>query len=74
MLEIILNLKGAQQLTNKEQKEINGGIPTGCQYQTWEGTSLGNCKASRTEGYNYTFSYGICKAYFCGPILPPPPY
>ncbi|CAH0334484.1 hypothetical protein FVB9288_00067 [Flavobacterium sp. CECT 9288] len=26
MLKNILNLEGAQQLSNKEQKEINGGI------------------------------------------------
>jgi hypothetical protein len=27
MLKNILNLKGAQQLSNNEQKEINGGAP-----------------------------------------------
>lgn len=74
MLKNILNLEGAQLITRVEQKKINGGIPAGCQYQSWEGTSLANCKATRSEGYNYSYSLGICKAYFCGPYVPPPPY
>jgi len=30
MLKNILNLEGAQQLSKKEQKSINGGLPRGC--------------------------------------------
>ena len=30
MLKNILNLEGAQQLSNNEQKEINGGLPVEC--------------------------------------------
>ncbi|MCL9807589.1 hypothetical protein NAT51_18850 [Flavobacterium amniphilum] len=30
MLKNILNLEGSQELTNNEQKAINGGIPQGC--------------------------------------------
>jgi hypothetical protein len=30
MLKNILNLDGAQELNNNEQKKINGGIPQGC--------------------------------------------
>lgn len=74
MLKSILKLEGAQEISVVEQKKINGGIPAGCQYQTWQGTSLANCKATRSEGYNYSYSLGVCKAYFCGPILPPGPY
>ncbi|WP_136667722.1 hypothetical protein [Flavobacterium sp. H122] len=74
MLKNILNMKGAQKLSVSEQKEVNGGIPAGCAYQTWEGSSLENCKTTRSGGYNYSYSLGICKAYFCGPYLPPPPY
>ena len=73
MLKNILNLEGAQELSNKEQKTINGGIPVGCRYQTWPGTSLTDCKTN-VGGYNYSYSAGTCKAYFCGPILPPGPF
>lgn len=74
MLKNILDLDGAQELSGREQKSINGGIPVGCKYQTWQGSSLENCKATKSEGYNYSYSSGICKAYFCGPNIPPPPY
>ena len=73
MLKNILNLDGAHELSNQEQKTINGGIPVGCKYETWAGTSLANCKATRTEGYNYSYSSGTCKAFFCGPSTPPLP-
>ncbi|MFC7774526.1 hypothetical protein [Flavobacterium sp. GCM10027622] len=74
MLKNIVNLIGVQELSASEQKAIIGGIPAGCRYQTWPGTSLANCMATKSEGYNYTYSNGTCKAYFCGPIIPPPPY
>ena len=74
MLKDILNLEGAQKLSNIEQKAISGGIPKGCNYQFWEGSSLENCMTTRSEGYDYSFSLGICKAYFCGPYVPPSPY
>ena len=74
MLKNILNLEGAQELSGKEQKKINGGIPVGCRYQTWPGANLADCKATNSGGYNYSFSNGTCKAYFCEPILPPSPY
>ncbi|SEQ16944.1 hypothetical protein [Flavobacterium urocaniciphilum] len=69
MLKNILNVNGAQELSKKEQKEINGGIPAGCTYQTWSGTSLTNCKSTRPGGGNYSYSNGTCKAYFCTPPL-----
>ena len=69
MLNNILNLEGALQLTKSEQKTINGGIPAGCQYQTWPGTSLANCKATGFGGYNFSYSNGVCKAYFCQPPI-----
>ena len=65
MLKNILNLDGAQELSNNEQKAINGGIPVDCYYQNWSGTSLTNCKATRPGGYNYSYSSGKCRAYFC---------
>jgi hypothetical protein len=34
MLKNILNLKGAQQLSKKEQNTINGGGHNGCGYET----------------------------------------
>ena len=43
MLKNILNLDGAQELSNGEQKAINGGIPQGCK-QAWlnpDGTTCG---------------------------------
>lgn len=69
MLKNILNLDGAQQLSKNEQKEINGGVPEGCAYQTW---GLGGpatiplCQSSNPEGYNYHVVNGtFCRAYFC---------
>ena len=58
MLKNILNLEGAQQLSNKEQKQINGGIPYGCK-QAWlneDGTSCG-------QGYYLLVTSG--RAYCC---------
>lgn len=70
MLKNILNLDGAQELSNGEQKAINGGIPIGCAFQYWTGTSLTNCKTTNPGGYSYYYSNGNCRAYFCGsPIL-----
>ncbi len=69
MLKNILNLDGAQQLSSNEQKEINGGIPVNCYYQTWSGTSLTNCKSNKPGGYNYSYTSGTCRAYFCAPPL-----
>ena len=68
MLKNILKLDGAQKLSKNEQKTINGGIPVGCAYQTWPGTSLTFCKSSNDGGYNYSYSNGTCRAYFCNPI------
>ena len=65
MLKNILKLNGAQQLSKNEQKEINGGIPVGCAYKTWSGTSLTNCKSTRPGGFNYSYTSGTCRAYFC---------
>lgn len=49
MLKNILNLKGAQQLSNNEQKEINGGAPQWCGYCSCENGELtfacGNSKS-----------------------------
>ncbi|MEM0576073.1 hypothetical protein [Flavobacterium polysaccharolyticum] len=70
MLKNILNLEGAQQLSNNEQKEINGGIPSGCAYQTWSGGSLANCKVTNPGGFNYSYMSGTCRAFFCSPVDP----
>jgi hypothetical protein len=69
MLKNILKLDGAQQLSKNEQKEINGGIPEGCAYQTWPliGASKTACAANRPGGYNYNrYSTNVCIAFFCG--------
>ncbi|MGH2664559.1 hypothetical protein [Flavobacterium sp.] len=71
MLKNILTLNGVQTLSKKEQKAINGGIPAGCHYETWPGTSLAFCKEN-LGGNNFTYSNGMCKAYFCRTIVPPP--
>lgn len=74
MLKNILNLEDAQELLDHEKKIINGGISKGCKCQFWEGSSLENCMATKSEGHDYYFSAGICKAYFCGSYVPPSPY
>ena len=68
MLKNILKLDGAQQLSKNEQKEINGGIPVGCAYQTWfipPPSSATACKNSNPGGFNYSYTNGTCRAYFC---------
>jgi len=70
MLKNILNLEGAQQLSNNEQKKINGGIPQGCYFITFPGTSLSNCRVDYPNA-SYNSTTHMCKALICEPILTP---
>ena len=61
MLKNILNLNGAQQLNQKEQKNINGGIPANCTLYIYTGMTPADCIA---EGGVYT-STGKCRILEC---------
>jgi hypothetical protein len=62
MLKNILKLDGALALSQKEQKTINGGIPQGCTWVTYPGTSLAEC---RLEYPNASYRAGVCRALAC---------
>ena len=69
MLKNILNLEGAAQLTATEQKKIKGGIPYGCQFVYYPGTSLADCRIDYPNAlFNATTQ--TCKALDCTPINP----
>lgn len=61
MLKNILNLEGAQQLSNNEQRKINGGIPVGCTLFIYTGWTQADCIA---EGGIFT-STGRCRLLVC---------
>ncbi len=54
MLKNILKLDGAQQLSKNEQKEINGGRPFPCRYDS-------DCTATPPAGTIYRCVRGTCK-------------
>ncbi len=62
MLKNILNLEGAQKLSKNEQKTIKGGIPQGCTWVTYPGSSLAEC---RLEYPNASYKAGVCRALAC---------
>jgi hypothetical protein len=66
MLENILNLEGAQQLSKNEQKEINGGIPPGCQLVIRRNVTLFQCNL---EGGTF-YAGGTCRVLVCSPEDP----
>lgn len=59
MLKNILNLDGAQQLTNKEQKEINGGLTGNCYHAAINEDGVVVCE----PGYSFRMMLG--EAYCC---------
>lgn len=63
MKKSILNLKGAQVLTNAEQKNVTGGVGEGCKWITYLGANLAAC---RVEYPNASYFNGKCRAYVCG--------
>jgi hypothetical protein len=65
MLKNILKLEGAQEITQKDQKKINGGIPPNCRWYSYMGNSLAEC---RSEYPNATFNAitCTCRALVCG--------
>lgn len=54
MLKNILNFEGAQQLTNNEQKSINGGLIYACNVDS-------DCKRIPPVGTRYVCIHGACK-------------
>ena len=68
MLKNILNLDGAKQLTATEQKKIKGGIPQGCYFVTYPGTSLANCRVEYPNA-SYSATTHMCRALLCDPII-----
>ncbi len=68
MLKNILNLEGAKQLTSTEQKKIKGGIPYGCSYIIFPGTSLADCRMDYPNAM-YNATTRMCKALVCDPII-----
>ena len=63
MIKNILNLEGAQKLTNEEQKSINGGIGAGpCVNSNKVCTNTGNAGCPRGQGC-FLFDDDITPAY-----------
>ena len=54
MLKNILKIEGAQELNNKEQKSINGGVIYQCRVDS-------DCKRTPPVGSRYVCINGVCK-------------
>ena len=65
MKKSILNLAGAQELSKKEQKNINGGVTYACAISGCIGSSGTNCPT----GYTKLTSAGVCPKGWCCPML-----
>lgn len=61
MLKNILNLDGAQQLTNNEQKTINGGITAACANVIANGCVPGPYSACLSVGGSYNSACRCCE-------------
>ena len=64
MLKNILNLDGAQQLSKNEQKKVKAGIPVGCYFISFPGTSLADCRVEYPNA-SYNATSHMCRALVC---------